>query len=105
VSKIINITDKLSLEKPQIQIGEKLYTVDDSMDVVFKFEELAVTSTKESLTEALTLAIGQEAMTELNIGSTSVNNFKVYATAILAAMQGIEYDDAAARFRKATKQL
>ena len=40
MAKIINISDKLSFEKPSIQVGEKKYTVNDSLETVMKFEEV-----------------------------------------------------------------
>jgi hypothetical protein len=98
LAKIINITDRLSTEKPSIIIGEKSYSVNDGMDNVLKFEELAGASTMDSMTQALELSLGKEVVEELGVKSWSINNFKVLTTAILAAMQGIEYEEAEARF-------
>jgi len=100
VAKIINITDKLSKERPKIQVGEKQFEVNNSMETVLKFEELATVSTSESMMKAIDLTLGVEASAELDIKSWSIDNFKVITTAILAAMQDIEYDEAEARFPK-----
>ena len=99
MAKIINISDKLSLEKPKLVVGDKIYTVKDGMDTVMKFEELAAASTADSLTQAIEISLGKEAADELDIKSWSLANFKVLTIAILAAMQGIEYDEAASRFQ------
>lgn len=99
MGKIINITDKLNNEKPVIQLGDKIYTVNDGMNVVFKFEELTVVGTKDSMLEAIKLTLGEEAVNELGIESMSINNFKVITIAILAAVQGIDYEVAEARFQ------
>ena len=100
MAKIINITDKLSSEKPKIQIGEKEYEVNDSMENVIKFEELAVAGTMDSMIGALELSLGKAASDELNVKKSSFGNFKVIVTAILALTQGIEYEEAEARFQK-----
>lgn len=104
MSKVVNITDKLSKEKPVIQIGEKLYTVNDGMDTVLKFEELASTNTVENIQSALELALGKEAVAEIGTQTMSVSNFQVLIIAILAAMQGLDYDEAEKRFRKQAAQ-
>jgi hypothetical protein len=70
------------------------------MEVVMKFEELAVQGTMDSMLSALELSLGKAAADELNVLKTSFNNFKVIVTAILALTQGIEYDEAEARFQK-----
>ena len=98
MAKIINITDKLSNVKPVIIIGEKSYPVEDGMDVVMKFEELAAKSTSDALKESIVLTLGKEAVEELNVSSWSLENFKVLTIAILAAVQGVEYEEAASRF-------
>jgi hypothetical protein len=100
MSKVINITDKLSKEKPSIQIGNKIYTVDDTITNVLKFEELANTGTSAAMVEAIALALGSKAAKELNVEKMSIQSFKVLATAVIAAMQDMEYEEAAARFQK-----
>jgi hypothetical protein len=100
MGKSINITDKLSAERPTIQIGEKVYPIDNSMNVVFKFQELASGGAQKAV-EAIGLALGDEASKEIDVMSMSMNNFKVIMTAILAAMQDLTYEEAEARFRRA----
>ena len=100
MSKIINITDKLSNEKPVIVIGEKKYTVDDSMRTLMKFEELTSRATIDNMKKAIDLAFGEGAAAELNVESMSANNFKVLSIAIMASMMGTEYEEAEKRFQK-----
>ena len=105
MAKIINISDKLSKDKPKIKIGEKIYPVNDSMATVLEFEELATLGTSDSMMKAIELSLGKEAMAELDMISMSIGNFKVMTTAILAAMQDLTYDEAEARFlRQEQKQ-
>lgn len=101
MSKVINITDKLNLVKPQIQIGDKLYAVDNSVAAVFRFEE-SITSdgTQETMLNTLTIALGKKAVQEIDITKFSMENYKILVTAIIAAMQNIEYEEAAARFQE-----
>jgi len=100
MAKIINISDKLSKDKPVITIGDKSYEVNDSMANVMKFEELAADSKSESMLKAIELSLGAEAAEEIGIQDMSITNFKVIITAILAAMQDVTYEEAEARFPK-----
>lgn len=97
MTKIINITEKISLEKPVIQIGEDMYEVNDTMGVVLKFQELV--SDENNVKIALELALGEEAAKKLDFESMRVSNYKVLITAIMAAMQGLTYEEAASRFQ------
>ncbi|WHH58486.1 hypothetical protein [Petroclostridium sp. X23] len=99
MAKIINITDKLSSEKPKIVIGDKEYTVNDGMETVLKFEELASDSSADNMVQAIELSLGADAVKELQVRKMSISNFKVLTIAIMAAVQGIEYDEAAKRFQ------
>jgi hypothetical protein len=103
VAKIINITDKLGAGRPKIVIGEKEYEVNDSMEAVLKFEELAAEATSESMTKAIETSLGGAAIKELDIKKMSVLNFRVLTIAIMAAMQGMEYEEAEARFLERIK--
>ena len=104
MSKIVNITDKLNNDKPQIKIGEEYYQVNDGMETVIKFEELIADSSVEKLTKAVEISLGDEAAKKLKVRTWSIGNFKVLTIAILAAMQGIDYEEAEARFRKSEQQ-
>ncbi|PYG90137.1 hypothetical protein LY28_00017 [Ruminiclostridium sufflavum DSM 19573] len=100
MSKVINITDKLISEKPVIQIGDRNYPVNDGMSTVLKFEELAVSGTSENMVEAILIALGEQAAKELDVANMPIANFKVLSIAIMAAVQGVEYEEAAARFQE-----
>ena len=104
MAKIINISDKLSLDKPKIVIGDKEYDVSVGMNVVLEFEELLADSTTENMLKAVELALGVEAVAEIGVMTMSLENFKVLTIAILASMQDLEYADAEARFQKVEQQ-
>lgn len=99
MAKIINITDRFDNEKPKIKIGEKEFEVNDSVETVLKFEELANDGSIESLNEAIKITLGEDAIKYLNMNELSISNFKVLTIAVLAAIQGLEYEEAEARFR------
>lgn len=100
MAKIINISDKLSFEKPCIQVGEKTYTVNDSLETVMKFEEVYGDGDSTSMLECLKVALGQTAYEELNFEKMSFKNLQVWFLAINAAMQDMTYEETENRFRK-----
>lgn len=100
MSKIINITDKFSKEEASIQIGEAVYPVDSSVEAVMKFEELAKDGSTKALLEAIKATLGEKAFGTIGVMKLSVKNLKVLTTALLAAMQEITYEEAAARFQQ-----
>lgn len=100
MARVINITDKFDTKKPEIQLGEKTYPVDNSMGMVLKFEELAMESSKDSLNKAIELSLGKKAAEELDLINITMPNFKVLTAAIFACMLDVDYEEAAARFQK-----
>ncbi|MEF2969236.1 hypothetical protein V3851_26030 [Paenibacillus sp. M1] len=99
MSKLINITELLSSEKPCIQIGEKSYPVNDGVDAVIAFEEAASQGARGMIT-ALEAALGKNAYKEIGVGTFSLSNLRVLATAVLAAQAGLSYEEAEARFQR-----
>lgn len=99
MAKVIDITERLSNTKPVIKINGKEYVVNDSIEAMFKFESLGSKGSK-GMIDAVELAIGKEAAKEIGVEKLSVSNFKVLTTAIMAAMQGLSYEEAEARFQK-----
>lgn len=104
MGKTINISDKLNSSKPVIIIGEKSYEINDTMETVFKFEELAGKGNK-GIMDALKMALGDKSYKELKIEQWSIDNFKVLTTALLASMQGLTYEEAEARFQKQLESI
>jgi hypothetical protein len=100
MAKIINISDKLSLSKPCIQVGEKTYPVNDSLATVLKFEEVYGDGDIQSMLECLKIALGEEAYKEINPEETSFKNIQVWFLAINAAMQDVTYEEVESRFHK-----
>lgn len=101
MAKIINISDKLSLDKPVIQVGEKTYTVNDSLETVMKFEEsYSDGGDTQSMLECMKIALGAKAYAEMKFEKMSFRNIQVWFFAVMAAMQDLTYEEVEARFRK-----
>lgn len=97
--RAINITDKLSKEAPEVVIGEERYQVNDFMNNVLRFEELVQNTTKENIVKSIEIALGVDACAKIDPLNMSIANYKVLCIAIMAAMQGLSYDEADKRFR------
>lgn len=100
MAKIINISDKLSLDKPVIQVGDKTYTVNDSLETVMKFEEQYSGGDISGMLECMKIALGETAYSEMDFEKLSFKNIQVWFFAVMAAMQDMTYEEIEARFRK-----
>jgi hypothetical protein len=104
MARIINISGKFSTDRPVIELDRKLYVVNDGLNAIFKFEELAASGTSDGMVKALEVALGEDATEELGVQNLSVSNIRVLITAIIAAIQDISYEEAEAaaeaRFRQ-----
>ena len=100
MAKIINISDKLSLDKPVIQVGDKSYEVNDSLETVLKFEEMFGDGDTQGMLECMKLALGAKAYKELGFEKSSFKNVQVWFFAVMAAMQDMTYEEVEARFRQ-----
>ena len=103
MAKIINISDKLSLNKPSIQVGDKIYPVDDSLKTVMKFEEVYGDGDTQDMLECMKVALGEAAYEELDFVHTSFKNIQVWFLAVMAAMQDLDYEAVEARFQQFNK--
>lgn len=96
MAKVYNITDKMSDQKPVIKWAEKEFKVDDAFLNLLKLDELNL-STDEGIRELLKMALGEDHGIDIEAQSTS--NVKILMTVIIAAIQGIDFDEAAERFQ------
>lgn len=102
MANIINITDKFNNEKPSIQIGEKVYPVNNSISAMMAFEAAASEGVTGAM-NALKGTIGEKAFKEIGVDDMAVGNLMVLLSAVLAAMSNVSYEEAAARFQGAIK--
>lgn len=103
MAKIINISDKLSQGRPVIQVGEKTYEVNDSLETVMKFEEMYGDGDTQGMLECLKVAFGAKAAKEIAFEKMSFSNIKIWFLAVMAAMQDVTYEEVEARFRNFDK--
>jgi hypothetical protein len=100
VRKVLSISDKLSKQELAIEIEGEVYPVDDSVEAVLRFEELAEGGGTKALLTAIEGALGSEAFEKIGVKKLSIPNMIVLTTALMATMQGISYEEAAARFQR-----
>lgn len=100
MAKIINISEKLSLDRPFIQVGEKTYPVNDSLETVMKFEEVYGDGDTQDMLDCMKIALGEAACEEIDFIHTSFQNIQVWFLAVMAAMQGVDYAEVEARFQQ-----
>lgn len=101
MSNVVNITDKFAKEdKGSIKIGDKVYEVEKSVEAVLRFEEISDNGSVRGLLSAIEGALGKEAAEEIGIRQMGIPNIKVLMTGLMAAMQGVTYEEASARFQQ-----
>lgn len=106
MAKIIDITSKLSKDKPKIKIYDEEYEINNTVEVMLKLEEVLTNMEGlDSLEETLAIAIGKQNLKRINIKKWSVDNFQVLLAGIFAAIQGVEdVDSVLSRFQGRTKE-
>ena len=100
MANIINIANKLNNEPVFIALGEgKQYKVNNEYKTVMKasalFEDENVNQVY-AMMKALELILGKTARAEVE--NMSIENVKTVFTAVMAAVQGLKYEDVEARF-------
>lgn len=113
MKRTINISDKLSNEKPIIVIGEgneNVLFVDNSLTNTMRIEEAMQgvgqegTNEYDNLCKAIEVAVGKEGAEKLNLSAKSSTEFQTIIIAIMAACYDIGFDEAAERFQTKEKQ-
>ena len=102
MAKIYTTDGKLLTETPQIQIGDKLFAIDNRKSTYDKMQE-AVSNAKNGNEERIILehAFGKEQMKEIDAMDLSVKGMMNLLTYVHAAIFDISYEEAEARFQKA----
>lgn len=101
-AKIYNITDKLNSEKPKIVIGEKEYEVDNGLMATAKSLDVMSGDFKvpDSIDSVIEIHLGKKAVNDIREIGLSFADYQVVFYAVVAAAQGVEYDEIAQRFQK-----
>lgn len=104
MSKVFDITSKLTNERPVLKIAEdKIYEVDDRKNTILQFEQLVQSgdlSDVETMEKMIETVLGKKAAKEIEEMELSVLGYQSIMIAITAAISGEEYEAAERRFRK-----
>lgn len=104
MSKVIDISAKLTNERPKIKLAEdKIYEIDDRKNTILKLNqkmENADVDDVEFIDETLEMLLGEKAAKEINEMDLSISAYKEIMIAVMAAVMGEEYEVAERRFRE-----
>lgn len=102
MAKIYTTDGKLLVETPQIQIGDKLFAVDNRKSTYDKMQE-AVNKSNGNNEERIILeyALGKAQMKEIDAMDLSMKGYMNLLTLVHAAIFDISFEEAEARFQKA----
>ena len=106
MSKIYDISAKLTNERPKLKLAEdKIYEIDNRKNTILKMQQKLQEADIDDLAfldEVIEMLLGEEAAKELSEMDLSIANYQTIFITIMAAIQEIEYEQAEAMFRKAT---
>lgn len=105
-----NIANKLKAAKPQLVLSETdVYDINDDKNSVLMIDELLKKEdTFEGALDVFTLLLGEEAIKDIASKYDgifdSISQIRVVMIAMMAAIQGLEYEEVEARFLQTTKE-
>lgn len=104
MGKIIDISAKLTNEKPKLKLSEdKVFEIDDRKNTILqmnqKFRE-ADFNNLEVIDDVIKLTLGEAAAKEIDKMNLPFSVYQSIFVAIMAAVMGEEYETVEARFRK-----
>lgn len=107
MAKTIDITGKLTNERPVLKLGEgKEYPIDNRKNTVFQIQakmDEGGEGTKY-IDEVLALALGEEAAKEINESDITFEAYQIIFIAALAGALGEDFEAVEARFLTAKSQ-
>ncbi|SHF15545.1 hypothetical protein SAMN02745784_02996 [Tissierella praeacuta DSM 18095] len=104
MSKITDISAKLTNERPKLKLAEdKIYDVDDRKNTIIllnqKMEKLDMNDIN-AIDEMISVVLGEDAAKEINDMNLSIMAYQSIMIAIMAAVTGEKYEVMEARFRR-----
>ncbi|SEU32753.1 hypothetical protein [Paenibacillus sp. NFR01] len=101
MAKVVKLSNKFAKdEKAGIEIGEKVYEFDASVETAMLIEDAVADGGRvSSLVSALEAVLGADAVAEIGVKQMSLTNMKILLTGLSAALQNTTYEDASARFQ------
>lgn len=104
MSKVIDISARLTNERPKLKLAEdKIYDIDDRKNTIILLNQKMQGSDLNDLNaidEMIAVVLGEEAAKEINEMNLSIVAYQSIMIAIMAAVTGEEYEVAEARFRR-----
>lgn len=102
MSKVYDITSKISTEKPIIKMGDKEYAVDNSKNTMLLVSQELSNSDNQlkGMDKAVELLLGEDAFKEIENMKLSIDATRTLFIALMASVNGEEYEKAEARFQK-----
>lgn len=109
MSKVIDISGKLTNERPKLKLGEgKEFEIDDRKNTILMMNQKLSESDLDDLNqidEVLEIVLGKEAVEEINKMNLSFANYQTIFIATMAGAMGEDYDVVDARFQKAKSTI
>lgn len=106
MSKVIDITSKLTNDRPKLKVTDDLeFEIDNRKNTIFEVEKLLNDEDVNNIAVIDTILeklMGKKAVEELNNLELSFDSYQVIFTAAMAGAMGEDYEVAEARFREAT---
>lgn len=104
MGKIIDISAKLTNERPKLKLAEdKIYEIDDRKNTIIllnqKIQDADVNDIN-TIDEMISVVLGEEAAKEIDEMNLPMAAYQSIMIAIMAAVTGEDYEVAEARFRK-----
>ncbi len=104
MSKVIDISAKLTNERPKLKLAEdKVYEIDDRKNTILKMYQKmqdANIDSIEFLDETIKMLLGEKAAKEIDEMNLSIKDYQTIVIAIMAAIQEITFEDAEKLFRQ-----
>lgn len=100
MAKTIDITSKLTNERPILKIGDREYPIDNRKNTVFQIQA-KIDEGGEGMAyidEVLEFALGKEAAKEINESDITFEAYQIIFIAALAGALGEDFEVAEARF-------
>lgn len=108
MTKTIDISSKLTKERPQLKLAEdKVYEIDNSKDAVLilnqKIESADLNDIRQ-LDEILEMALGEKALKEIDEMKLPFSDYQTIILACMAGMMGEDFEVVEARFQRAREE-
>lgn len=109
MGKVIDISAKLTSERPKLKIAEdKVYEIDDRKNTILKLNQKMKGANIEDIAfidEIVKMTLGAEAAKEIDAMDLSMAAYQNIMLAIMAAVMGESFEVAEARFRKEKERI